>query len=742
MPRRAGPRPGASTRRRSQKRWRARSRVRFPRMRNPRRLRPSSSRRTATCSPAACAPWIDRAAEVESSIFGTAKLPPDEIDAVQFGGGAGIGKGGFDDPGWRILKGDAHSVQRTGGALVMEPETSIGHPLAMQSGELKFTLESEGFSSVRLRLFCAGTDGTHSESLILGRFQNQLVCAMESTDDQMENQSQVAVPADQPVRISLVILAREIELRVNDSLAQKFPISEVKRAGAGLVIEPASVWGNTPTKVSLGHFSAAPTLGRTSLPVVSAETKLQALTVPRFRKDDAPRHALVALNGDVLHGEIEAVTASHFGFRSGLENLRVPRDRVKAAIWLKKPAEDAAKPLVENPVRKALERPMSLHTHYGEAPLEIFTSVLTQEAPELKFKLPKLDDSPQFPMQFNGQTIGAALDELCSLFGVSYRIDAGGTIILETPSELPPGLVEQVYWLKPGAFPPSPPAREILAGKGLPLPDGSAVVWQGKLAQLVMRNTAENQEKLRKLLATDFGGSLGSPTHWLLLANGGRLALAVDQFGAEAISGHHPIYGRCTVPLSEIYQIRTTASPAGADVESLRDWHLVFAPEPTLPEAGGESSALLGKAAPAFKLPLLTGGDFDLAQQKGGVTVLDFWATWCGPCIKSLPGLIQAVAAFPPEQVKLIGVNQAEAPEEVKRFLQTRQWNLNVALDSAQNVAKQYGVDGIPHTVVIGPDQKVAWVKTGYSADGDAEISAAIKRLLAPPAEAKPAAAP
>src|SRR5438045_9135902 len=89
------------------------------------------------------------------------------------------------------------------------------------------------------------------------------------------------------------------------------------------------------------------------------------------------------------------------------------------------------------------------------------------------------------------------------------------------------------------------------------------------------------------------------------------------------------------------------------------------------------------------------------------------------------------MSGFPSDQVKLIGVNQSEPPEQVKRFLETRGWKLNVAMDAGQSVARQYGVDGIPHTVIIGPDGKVAWVKTGYTADGDTEAANTVKQLLA-----------
>ncbi len=156
----------------------------------------------------------------------------------------------------------------------------------------------------------------------------------------------------------------------------------------------------------------------------------------------------------------------------------------------------------------------------------------------------------------------------------------------------------------------------------------------------------------------------------------------------------------------------------------------MYAPEPVLPQGGGENSELLGKDAPTFKLKTLDGGEFDLSKQKGSIVVLDFWATWCGPCIKSLPGLMEAMGQFPGDKVKLVGVNQAEAPDQVKRFLETHKWTLTVAMDAGQSVGRQYGVDGIPHTVIIGPDGKVAWVHTGATPDADAQASEVVKKLL------------
>ena len=92
--------------------------------------------------------------------------------------------------------------------------------------------------------------------------------------------------------------------------------------------------------------------------------------------------------------------------------------------------------------------------------------------------------------------------------------------------------------------------------------------------------------------------------------------------------------------------------------------------------------------------------------------------------------------------MKFVGINQAEAPAQVKRFLETRGWKLAVAMDAGQNVARQYGVDGIPQTVIIGPDGKIAWTKTGYDPEGETQAAEAVKKLLAAQAAAPNAPMP
>ena len=107
-----------------------------------------------------------------------------------------------------------------------------------------------------------------------------------------------------------------------------------------------------------------------------------------------------------------------------------------------------------------------------------------------------------------------------------------------------------------------------------------------------------------------------------------------------------------------------------------QQWKLKNAPEPKYVTAadgadgaGGDTgmeSPLVGKPAPDFTLSLVGGQPFHLADSKGKeVVVLDFWATWCGPCLQAMPQVERAVGQFKGQSVRLVAVNLQETAEKV-----------------------------------------------------------------------------
>ena len=669
------------------------------------------------------------------------KLPAEELQAVQFGASDKGAVSSFDAPGWQVLKGDKAVIQKKAGTLKLVPEAMVGHAGASQDGDIRFSYDTENYSYLRVRLFCEGTNvNNRSLNYILMRQGNRVSSGVETSEGQFSSQHQAPTVAG-AAAVRFGIDEKSVRVYINEALVETVWYPAAKRAGAGLILESCSVWGNPAQEIVLSKFNASTPSGRSFLVSVNSEAKSQALTIPRFRKDDPPRHALLAANGDVLRGEIVALTNTQIGFRIGLETLHIPRDRVAALIALQPPAATPPAPDDADAMQKLLDRHVSLQTWYSNVGYSSLLSIIRQSVPELKFQTPGEQDSRRVQFRFDNQSVGDILDSICEQFELRYHIKRGTIVFENRGGKQETNLVHKTFWMKTNPFGGHGSASEQLAARDVPFPKGSSVEWQESSHCLEVTNTAANVEKISGLLSNDFGGTLGSPTHWLLLRNGGRIGLVVEKFEPDAVTGTHPLYGRCRIPLADVFSVRNNLPEPTAAAHALDDWRLVYAPEPVLPESGGENSDLLGKEAPTFKLTMLDGEEFDLRRQRGQVVVLDFWATWCGPCIKSLPGLIDAAGQFPGDKVKLIGVNQAEAPEQVKRFLEAHQWKLTVAMDAGQSVAKQYGVDGIPHTVIVGPDGKVAWVNTGYTADGDEKASEEIKKLLTGSGEA-PQASP
>lgn len=161
------------------------------------------------------------------------------------------------------------------------------------------------------------------------------------------------------------------------------------------------------------------------------------------------------------------------------------------------------------------------------------------------------------------------------------------------------------------------------------------------------------------------------------------------------------------------------------DVDMADDKFVFVAPEGATEESDkrpnerprSEADGLIGKVAPDFELPLLDGGQFKLSGMKGKkIVVLDFWATWCGPCVTALPRLAKIAERYKGRDVVVYPVNVGEKQEVVKRFVDEKRLVFTgMALDKYNSVSRSYKVRGIPQTVLIGKDGVVKSVHVGFN---------------------------
>ena len=156
-------------------------------------------------------------------------------------------------------------------------------------------------------------------------------------------------------------------------------------------------------------------------------------------------------------------------------------------------------------------------------------------------------------------------------------------------------------------------------------------------------------------------------------------------------------------------------------------------------EAHGKPHASVGKPAPDVEFAMLDGSKQKLADLKGKVVVLDFWATWCGPCVMGLPKISAVAKRYADQGVVFVACDIEEAKGGVEKFLARKKLEIACAIVD-QKFTKPFGVGGIPHTVMIGKDGVIQKVHIGFGPGQEKHFEADLRELLGLPKEApKPA---
>lgn len=145
-----------------------------------------------------------------------------------------------------------------------------------------------------------------------------------------------------------------------------------------------------------------------------------------------------------------------------------------------------------------------------------------------------------------------------------------------------------------------------------------------------------------------------------------------------------------------------------------------------------DSLALVGKPAPDFKLLGLDGKSHPLAEAKGHVLVLDFWATWCVPCHLELPHLQKMYQAQSAAGLMLFAVETNDDTSKAQKYIQDNNMTLPVLLDADSVMATSYKVDDMPQTVIVGKDGLVKKVFIGFNEKtSPSEMEAAVAAAMA-----------
>lgn len=199
-----------------------------------------------------------------------------------------------------------------------------------------------------------------------------------------------------------------------------------------------------------------------------------------------------------------------------------------------------------------------------------------------------------------------------------------------------------------------------------------------------------------------------------------------------------PILGRMEVEETRILQIAFNSPLKNVSVlDSFSSWNFGAAVEPRWTEevpVAPEANLLLGQMAADFELAVLDGKQdelFRLSDHLGKVVVINFWASHSSPCEMAMPGYLEVINQFSPEDVVFAAISQAEAATKVSRFVKSRKWKGGkFLLDSENVVGQEFAVSAVPHLTIIDKQGKIRYIKVGYSPKATDALREKIESLL------------
>lgn len=137
-----------------------------------------------------------------------------------------------------------------------------------------------------------------------------------------------------------------------------------------------------------------------------------------------------------------------------------------------------------------------------------------------------------------------------------------------------------------------------------------------------------------------------------------------------------------------------------------------------------------GSPAPAFQLHSAASTDLSLSDLKGQVVLINFWASWCGPCRQEMPVLEQLYKKYKSAGFTLLGVNVEPKSADAEGFLKSTPVSFPILFDPDSKVSKLYEVSGMPSTVILDRNGKVRYIHHGYKPGEESEYLDQIRTLV------------
>ena len=140
----------------------------------------------------------------------------------------------------------------------------------------------------------------------------------------------------------------------------------------------------------------------------------------------------------------------------------------------------------------------------------------------------------------------------------------------------------------------------------------------------------------------------------------------------------------------------------------------------------------VGDVAPDFERPLLTDDSsrLSLSDFRGQVVYLDFWASWCGPCLVAMPKIEGMKQLFDQQEFAVLAVNVDRNPDRALRFLNKLSVSYPSVYDQASELPKRYGLQAMPSSYVIDKTGKITLIHEGFRKGDEAALISHIQKVL------------